>query len=89
MAKTSATPWGPATVVDELSLQQRAGEKRFASIVQLLEARGERLVRFAYATGGVVRRGPVTLRARDIDRLRAELGKHPELARALGWEVIA
>jgi hypothetical protein len=84
MAKTSTTPWGTATVVDELSLQQRAGDKRFASVVQLLEARGERLVRFAYSTGGAARRGPVTLRSRDLDRLRAELTKHPELAQALG-----
>jgi hypothetical protein len=84
MAKTSATPWGAATVVDELAVQQRAGEKRFASVVQLLEADGERLVRFSYATGGVSRRGPVTLRARDLERLRTELVKHPELAAALG-----
>jgi len=84
MAKTSATPWGAATVVDELAVQQRAGEKRFASVVQLLEAGGERLVRFSYATDGVSRRGPVTLRARDLERLRAELTKHPELAAALG-----
>jgi hypothetical protein len=84
MAKTSATPWGTATVVDELSLQQRAGDKRFASIVQLLDAGGEQLVRFAYATGGAARRGPVTLRARDLERLHTELAKHPELAAALG-----
>jgi hypothetical protein len=83
MAKTSATPWGAATVVDELSLQQRAGDKRFASVVQLLDAGGKRLVRFAYATGGSARRGPVTLRARDLERLRRELTKHPELAEAL------
>jgi hypothetical protein len=84
MAKTSTTPWGSATVVDEVRVQQRAGDKRFASVVELLEARGERLVRFAYATGGAARRGPVTLRARDLERLRAELAKHPELAEALG-----
>lgn len=84
MAKTSTTPWGMASVVDELSLPQRAGEKRFASVVQLLEAGGQRLVRFSYATGGASRRGPVTLRARDLERLRAELCKHPELAEALG-----
>jgi hypothetical protein len=84
MTKTSTTPWGPASVVDELSLQQRAGDKRFASVVQLLEVGGERLVRFAYATGGVARRGPVTLRARDVARLHAELAKHPELAQTLG-----
>ena len=86
MAKTSATPWGAATVVDEVSVQQRAGDKRFASVVQLLEAEGERLVRFSYATGGVSRRGPVTLRARDVEKLRAEVAKHPELAAMLGLE---
>jgi len=48
----AATPWGAATLVDELTLPQQAGEKRFASIVQLLEApRGERLVRFASRRG--------------------------------------
>ena len=63
MAK-AATPWGPAELVEELTLAQRAGEKRFSSVVQLLEAPGgERLVRFAYTTGGSARRGPVTLRA--------------------------
>jgi hypothetical protein len=84
MAKTSATPWGAATVVDELSVPQRAGDKRFASVVQLLDACGEQLVRFSYTTGGAGRRGPVTLRARDLERLRAELAKHPRLAEALG-----
>ena len=84
MAKTSATPWGAAKVVDELSLPQRAGDKRFASVGQLLETGGERLVRFSYATGGVARRGPVTLRARDLEKLRTELAKHPKLAEALG-----
>ena len=50
---TAATPWGQATVLDQLEVKQQAGEKRFASIVQLLEGqRGEPLVRFAYSTGG-------------------------------------
>ena len=85
MPTKAATPWGSATVVEELRLQQRAGDKRFASIVQLLEdARGERLVRFAYATDGTVRRGPVTLRARDLAKLRSALADTPELAAALG-----
>ena len=82
--KAAATPWGAARLVDELALPQRAGEKRFSAVVQLLEApTGERLVRFAYATGGAARRGPVTLRLRDLKRLRAALAKHPQLAEAL------
>lgn len=68
-------------------LPQRAGDKRFSSVVELLEdGRGEQLVRFAYSTGGVVRRGPVTLRARDLERLRVALGKSPGLAQLLGLE---
>ncbi len=82
--KTVATPWGAAHPVEQLTVPQRAGEKRFASVVQLLEAEdGERFVRFAYTTGGVARRGPVTLRLRDLERLRAALAKHPALADAL------
>ena len=66
------------------SCQRTMCAKRFASVVQLLETdRGERLVRFAYTTGGAVRRGPVTLRARDLERLRAALAEHPGLAEAL------
>ncbi len=80
----AATPWGTATVLEELRLPQQSGEKRFSSLVQLLEnGKGERLVRFAYATDGVARRGPVTLRQRDLERLRAALGKHPGLEEAL------
>ena len=80
-----ATPWGPAELVDELTVRQQAGERRFASLVQLLETpSGERLVRFAYSTDGAARRGPVTFRERDIARLRAALDKHPSLADALG-----
>jgi hypothetical protein len=87
MATKSATPWGPATVIEEVKVAQRAGEKRFASSVQLLEGEdGEVLIRFAYSTGGQARRGPVTLRARDIERLRAAVDGHPRLARVLGWE---
>ena len=41
-------------------------------------------MRFAYATDGVVRRGPVTMRVRDVERLRSALEKRPALAAALG-----
>src|SRR2546430_15283004 len=81
----AATPWGPAELVEELTLPQRVGDKRFTSHVQLLEAPGgERLVRFAYATDGTARRGPLTLRVRDLERLRAGLAERPKLAEGLG-----
>ena len=86
MVKT-ATPWGPAELVEEVTVRQQAGDKRFATRVQLLEMRtGERLVRFAYAnaTDGGARRGPVTFRQRDVARLRTALSQHPALAEALG-----
>jgi hypothetical protein len=87
MAKTT-TPWGPAQLVERLSLPQRAGQKRFSSVIELLEdERGERLIRFAYTTGGAVRRGPVTLRPRDLERLRDALADTPALAAALGLPV--
>jgi hypothetical protein len=86
----AATPWGAATLVDELTLPQRAGDKRFASIVQLLEApSGERLVRFAYSTGGAARRGPVTLRLRDLERLREALADHPDLAEVFAFGLLS
>ena len=72
-------------VVERLTVPQRVGEKRFASLVELLEkGDGEQFVRFAYSTDGVGRRGPVTLRARDVERLRKELARAPGLAAILG-----
>ena len=71
--------------MEELTVPQRAGTKRFASKVQLLETpKGERLVRFSYAGASGCTRGPVTLRERDIGRLKAALAQHPALAEALG-----
>jgi hypothetical protein len=84
-APAIATPWGRAHPLERLTIPQRVGDKRFASIVELLETeRGEQVVRFAYTTDGVVRRGPVTLRLRDLERLRRELAGRPGLAALLG-----
>jgi hypothetical protein len=84
---TTSTPWGRATLVERLTLPQRAGDKRFSSVVELLEDDGgEHLIRFAYSTDGTTRRGPVTLRTRDVERLRRALAKTPVLAAALGLE---
>jgi hypothetical protein len=83
--KTVATPWGKATEVEQVTVAQRSGEKRFSTVVQLLETPGgERLVRFAYTTDGSVRRGPVTLLAKDLERMQALLERTPELREALG-----
>jgi hypothetical protein len=80
MAKT-ATPFGRATMVERVSLPQAVGGKRFTTVLELLQTdRGESLVRVAYTTDGSVRRGPVTLRQRDLARLRAALSKTPTLA---------
>jgi hypothetical protein len=81
---TASTPWGAAEPVEQVTIQQRSGEKRFACVVQLLETNGgDRLVRFSYTTDGTARRGPVTLRLRDLERLRAALEEHPGLSAAL------
>jgi len=81
----AATPWGPAQLVEELTVPQQAGEKRFSSKLQLLEtAKGERLLRLSYCGPGGGVRGPVTLRARDLGRLKKALAKYPALAETLG-----
>ena len=71
-------------MIESLTVPQRAGERRFSSIVELLETdKGERLVRFAYATGGSARRAPVTLRELDLARLHTGLTKAPGLEEVL------
>jgi hypothetical protein len=84
--ETATTPWGTAAILEQVTIGQRSGQKRFASVVQLLEMEGgERVVRFAYTTDGTARRGPVTLRARDIERMRTLVRDRPDLADALGF----
>ena len=85
MKTTITTPWGKAATVEQISVAQQAGGRRFATVVELLEtAEGERLVRFAYTTGGSIRRGPVTLRAKDLERMQKLLERAPDLREALG-----
>lgn len=83
--RTISTPWGKARAVEQVSVAQRAGERRFSTVVELLETEfGERLVRFAYTTDGSARRGPVTLRAKDVARMQKLLERTPVLREALG-----
>src|SRR3954467_10429969 len=78
------TAFGKAELAEEVTLKQRANGKQFETLVQLLEdEKGNLLVRFAYATDGVARRGPVTLRRADLERLRTALKKTPKLAAVL------
>jgi hypothetical protein len=87
MTRKTTTPWGAAEILEEVKVSQRAGGKTFASVVQLLEAgSGETLVRIAYTTGGTARRGPVTLRLRDLEQLRSKLADGSPLAAAFGWD---
>lgn len=82
---TVATPWGRAASLETVTVPQRSGERRFTTRVELLETTdGEVLVRFSYATDGTGRRGPVTLRERDLAKLRAALQRAPRLGRLLG-----
>jgi hypothetical protein len=83
--RTASSPWGRAEILEAASVTQRAGDRRFAVVVELLETgTGERLVRFACTTKGTARRGPVTMRARDLERLRAALERAPVLREVLG-----
>jgi hypothetical protein len=79
------TAFGKAEVAEQVTLKQRVDGKQFSTLVQLLEdERGEWLIRFAYATDGAARRGPVTLRGSDVERLRLALRKTPRLQALLG-----
>ena len=79
------TAFGKAELAEQVTLKQRVNGKQFSTFVQLLEdEKGEWLIRFAYATGGVARRGPVTLRGSDVERLRVALRKTPRLQALLG-----
>ena len=80
------TAFGKAEIAEEVALKQRAGGREFTTFVQLLEdEKGNCFVRFAYATDGVARRGPVTLRRADLERLRTALKKTPKLAAVLDF----
>jgi len=83
--KQVATPWGRAALVEEVELEQVAGERRFGVRVELLEDdAGEQLLRVAYTTDGTARRGPVTLRVSELATLRKLVRRRARLAAALG-----
>ena len=65
-------------------MQQRAGDRRFATIVQLLvDEKGNELVRFAYSTDGTAREAP-SPSAAATSSASAALAEHPAIKGALG-----
>ena len=81
------TAFGQAELVEEVKIAQRADGKAWTTHVQLLESKdGDWYVRFAYSTDGAARRGPVTFRGADLERLRKALDKRPRLRTALGLD---
>lgn len=80
----TTTPWGKGEQVALARIEQRAGERRFATLLEVVELpSGERLVRLAYSTDGRSRRGPVTLRERDLERLRSAILGDPVVRAAV------
>jgi hypothetical protein len=78
------TAWGQAELVEEVAVSQSNDAKDFITHVQLLaNDDGEQLLRFAYSTDNVARRGPVTLRVADLKRLSKSLAKAPKLRAVL------
>jgi hypothetical protein len=74
------TAWGRAELVEEVTVAQSNDTKEFTTHVQLLNTdEGEQLLRFAYSTDAVARRGPVTLRGGDLKKLTKALEKKPKL----------
>ena len=75
-----STAFGSAKVVEQINVKQTADGKSFATLVELLETEdGEALVRIAYSTDGVARRGPVTVRKADLRRVAKALERAPRL----------
>ena len=78
------TAFGSASVVEQINVKQSADGKTFNTLVELLETpEGETLVRVAYSTDGVARRGPVTVRKADLRRIAKALEKTPKLRAVL------
>lgn len=76
----SKTAFGEATIAEQIVVDQ--GD--YQAMVELLDGEdGEQLVRFAYSTDGRVRRGPLTLREKDLAKIRKALTKTGRLREAL------
>ncbi|MDX6505166.1 MAG: hypothetical protein QOE29_2291 [Gaiellaceae bacterium] len=78
------TPWGRATLLEEVVVEHDALERRYDAVVQLLELTdGEQLVRFGSRPHGAHRLGCLTLRAGDLHELEEGLLETERLASIL------
>lgn len=83
-----STAFGSAKLVEQINVKQSADGKAFNTLVELLETEdGEALVRIAYSTDGVARRGPVTVRKADLRRIAKALEKTPQLKAVMECEL--
>lgn len=83
-----STAFGSAKVLEQINVKQTADGKSFATLVELLETDdGEALVRIAYSTDGIARRGPVTVRKADLRRVAKALEKTPQLKAVIESEL--
>lgn len=83
-----STAFGSAKVLEQINVKQTADGKSFATLVELLETSdGEALVRIAYSTDGVARRGPVTVRKADLRRVAKALERTPQLRAVIETEL--
>ena len=81
---TTSTPWGKATVVEEVVLDQQIEERRHDALVQLLELPdGSQALRFSARRQGAKRLTCLSLRADEVERLSEALLDTPRLAAVL------
>jgi hypothetical protein len=78
------TPWGRASVVEEVAVDHDTGERHYDAIVQLLETRDRvQLVRFGSRASGAHRLNCLTLRADELQALEEALIETERLASVL------
>jgi hypothetical protein len=81
---TPTTPWGRASVVEEVAVPHSTGDRSFEAVVQLLETReGEQLVRFGARRRAGRRLTCLTLRSDELHELEEALIETERLATIL------
>ena len=78
------TPWGRATLVEEVAVDHEVLDRGYTAVVQPLELTdGEQLVRFGARAQGALRLNCLTLRASELEQLEEGLLEAQRLASVL------